>query len=160
MGKRICSREQCVVVSLLLLMMDHSSNRLLSDTKIYSSSINCSTALICPCQEDPFVFFWNDDEPGTGIYSQWYAAAFADASFAYSSCEQFMMAAKARLFQVSIILSFCAPRIAACTLAHSVMWTFHIFTLTRTVHAGSPSWGTPIQPRSRSLVARSPSVYL
>ena len=51
-----------------------------------------------------FVFFWAHTEMYVGVFCQWFPSEFVDASFTYSSCEHFMMAAKARLFQVRNIL--------------------------------------------------------
>jgi len=44
---------------------------------------------------DKFVFFWN------GIYSQWYVRNILIDGVEYSSCEQYMMAMKARTFNDS-----------------------------------------------------------
>jgi ribA/ribD-fused uncharacterized protein len=43
-------------------------------------------------ETDKFVFFWN------GIYSQWYPSQFTIDGIKFSSCEQYMMYRKAKLF--------------------------------------------------------------
>ena len=52
-----------------------------------------------------FVFFWQDWEPETGVFCQWYPSSIIDGQYQYNCCEQYMMAAKARLFQVSPLIS-------------------------------------------------------
>ena len=57
-----------------------------------------------------FVFFWDVQELFVGVFCQWFPSEFVDGAFTYTSCEQYMMAAKARLFQVShavVVLLFC-----------------------------------------------------
>ncbi len=44
-------------------------------------------------ETDKFVFFWN------GIYSQWYPSTFTIDGVTFSSCEQYMMYKKAKLFR-------------------------------------------------------------
>lgn len=61
-------------------------------------------------QRPDFVFFWNPDltpdgSLGPGCLSQWWPADFFADGRVYSSMEQFMMAAKARLFDDREILA-------------------------------------------------------
>jgi ribA/ribD-fused uncharacterized protein len=59
-------------------------------------------------EKDGFVFFWNEWP------SQWHPAPFTVDAVAYSCCEQFMMAEKARLFgdeaTLKKILAATSPR--------------------------------------------------
>lgn len=49
-------------------------------------------------QDEDFVFFWREDEPN-GMFSQWYKAPFVAEGITYPTCEHYMMAKKALLFE-------------------------------------------------------------
>lgn len=44
-----------------------------------------------------YTFFWHEDEEN-GVFSQWYPASFTVEGITYQTCEQYMMAKKALLF--------------------------------------------------------------
>ena len=62
--------------------------------------------------------FWQDREPETGVFCQWFPSVIEDGEFKYNCCEQYMMAAKARLFQVHFrLLALCRCRLMCCRMA-------------------------------------------
>jgi len=58
---------------------------------------NAGDMLRTSAQSKPLIFFWHEDEKN-GWFSQWYDAPFVIEGITYRSCEQYMMAKKALLF--------------------------------------------------------------
>ena len=53
-----------------------------------------------------FIFFWGHQKPKTGVnkscFSQWFESGFTDNGLLYRTAEHFMMAEKARLFDIKL----------------------------------------------------------
>lgn len=61
-----------------------------------------------------YLFFWDQKNPATACFSQWYPAQFVIDGITYQNAEQYMMAEKARLFEdenaFKKIISSTSPR--------------------------------------------------
>lgn len=61
-----------------------------------------------------YLFFWDQKNPETACFSQWYPSLFIIDGIWYANAEQYMMAAKARLFKdeeaLQKILASTSPR--------------------------------------------------
>ncbi len=61
-----------------------------------------------------YLYFWDQKKPDTACFSQWYSTRFIIDDICYANAEQYMMAAKARLFKdeesLEKILASTSPR--------------------------------------------------